>query len=702
MKDIKVSVLVPICNVEKYLRECLDSLIYQTMDELQIICIDDGSSDSSPSIIEEYRLRDPRIEVITKPNSGYGDSMNKGLERARGEYVGIVESDDFAELDMFESLYALAKKHDADVVKSNFRRHTKERHPSRDTLVNNLRDCRFNVTFRPADEPSVMRGSLAIWSGLYRKKHLDDNGVRFLPTPGASFQDTSFSHKAIASAERMVVTDKAYLHYRVDNAASSVKSTKKVLFICEEYRETWRFIHERPQLWEALKMHVPRLQFDGYNWNLNRLDPAIRHEFYERFVSEFKQLEGAGLLAPECFDEDRWGKLSAMLDNPEGYFQETYGEKPLTDEDPASETASPDGEADEPCFVEESAKPTAIRESSLDTCLASIIAPVHVLDDKAFAWAKSLCKAAANDAEIVFLAVSREAAMLEAFDEETRDDARITLATLPEECEGEAFSFGLELAKGAFVAFANQGESPAFARVAPSLAQRAVRSGAQLAGARMVIPAEGEPETESFADDTPFEVTLKCPRDFARDAFAFGPYRFTYHRSLFEGGILALPQGAWMDDTLLLSTCLLGAPAPKPLRTTTATCKAVKTAPDWNLPQAKGAANCIANAFSYAISHDMNELYTLLVRRVESEYCRCFVNHANDLGIRANLLSIQSGLDQSCMVAGHVPDMLKALAALKKPLPKPKPDVAIVRAAKKAAKSKPYAAARGIAKKLRS
>ena len=166
MNPVKVSVLVPICNVEKYLRECLDSLIHQTMRELQIICIDDGSTDSSPAIIEEYRQRDPRIEVITKPNSGYGDSMNKGLERARGEYIGIVESDDFAELEMFEKLYSLAKKHDADVVMSNYYRHLTGRHPSKDYLFHNLKNCEFDQVFRPQEKPSVLFAAPSIWTAL--------------------------------------------------------------------------------------------------------------------------------------------------------------------------------------------------------------------------------------------------------------------------------------------------------------------------------------------------------------------------------------------------------------------------------------------------------------------------------------------------------------------------------------------------------
>ena len=97
-----LSLLVPIYNVERYLRECLDSAVAQTLEDIEIICINDGSTDNSPAIICEYMQRDARVKMIDKANSGYGDSMNRGLEMARGKYVGILESDDFMVPDALE------------------------------------------------------------------------------------------------------------------------------------------------------------------------------------------------------------------------------------------------------------------------------------------------------------------------------------------------------------------------------------------------------------------------------------------------------------------------------------------------------------------------------------------------------------------------------------------------------------------------
>ena len=93
-----VSVLIPCYNVEKYLRQCLDSVVNQTLKDMEILCINDGSTDSTPAVIKEYAAKDSRIRVIDKPNSGYGDSMNRALDAATGEYVGIVESSTASQL----------------------------------------------------------------------------------------------------------------------------------------------------------------------------------------------------------------------------------------------------------------------------------------------------------------------------------------------------------------------------------------------------------------------------------------------------------------------------------------------------------------------------------------------------------------------------------------------------------------------------
>ena len=103
--DVKVSVIVPVYNVEKYLDRCLDSIINQTLNEIEIILVDDGSTDSSGEKCDEYKKKDLRIKVIHKKNKGLGYARNSGLEVATGKYIAFVDSDDYIDRRMFESLY---------------------------------------------------------------------------------------------------------------------------------------------------------------------------------------------------------------------------------------------------------------------------------------------------------------------------------------------------------------------------------------------------------------------------------------------------------------------------------------------------------------------------------------------------------------------------------------------------------------------
>ena len=120
LNRVKLSIVIPVYNVENYLRKCIDSVLNQDYDDYEIILVDDGSPDKSGTIAEEYAARDKRFVVIHKENGGYGKAMNVGIDYATGEYIGIVEPDDYVELHMFETLYNKAIETNVDFIKSDF------------------------------------------------------------------------------------------------------------------------------------------------------------------------------------------------------------------------------------------------------------------------------------------------------------------------------------------------------------------------------------------------------------------------------------------------------------------------------------------------------------------------------------------------------------------------------------------------------
>jgi glycosyltransferase involved in cell wall biosynthesis len=288
----KVSILVPIFNVERYLRQCLESIVNQSLKNIEIICIDDGSTDSSPEIIEEYAKNDPRFVVINKANSGYGDSMNKGLEKARGEYIGIVESDDWIDVDMFENLYQIATDNKVDVVKSNFYFYSGLGDTNKKFQLVNRVDSEKIIN--PIKTISVFFPQAAIWTGLYKKSFLDKNAITFLPTVGASYQDTSFNFKVWASAKSAFLTNDAYLHYRIDNDNSSVKSKGKIFAVVDELAEMYRFA-KKTEHFDKLKPILFQRKYEIYMWNYGRLTSKAAREFITHISKELKSDKAKGL-----------------------------------------------------------------------------------------------------------------------------------------------------------------------------------------------------------------------------------------------------------------------------------------------------------------------------------------------------------------------------------------------------------------------
>ena len=198
-----VSILVPVYNAGPFLRECLDSLVGQSLKEIEIVCIDDGSTDDSPSILARYAAQDERIRVITTPNTGYGDSMNRGVAQARGTWIGICEPDDFCDKHMFGALVRAGEKHGCDIVKANYSEHVEGSRYDRRVAI--LGEFEYHRPFSPRELTDILLVAPTIWAAIYRRSMLLDNNVEFSPTPGASYQDASFGHQAWVSARRAVL-----------------------------------------------------------------------------------------------------------------------------------------------------------------------------------------------------------------------------------------------------------------------------------------------------------------------------------------------------------------------------------------------------------------------------------------------------------------------------------------------------------------
>lgn len=214
--QIKVSVILPSLNMAAYIRQCIESVLMQTIDGIEVLCIDAGSTDGTLDIIQEYASKDSRISIIQTDKKSYGYQVNIGIAEANGDYIGIVETDDYIEPDMYEILYKAAVENNADIVKcGRYEVYEYDKSKRIGVVEDYIPSGRSGyVVLSPENDTSVHHWDVNVWNALYKRDFLLDNKIFFNKTPGAAFQDIGFFHLAINEAEKMVYIRNPLYHYR--------------------------------------------------------------------------------------------------------------------------------------------------------------------------------------------------------------------------------------------------------------------------------------------------------------------------------------------------------------------------------------------------------------------------------------------------------------------------------------------------------
>lgn len=295
----KVSVVVPVYNVEKYLRQSLDALVAQTLREIEIICVNDGSTDASLSILEEYSRKDVRIRIISRQNAGYGSAVNAGIGAARGEFLAIAEPDDYVDPAMFETLYFAAKKYGVPLVKCDWELFWETEGTETKRERWRLVSCGEDqvAVFDPRDNPTMIADASGIWAGICSLAWLRANDIRCLETPGASFQDTSFVLKTYLCAEKMAFVPKPFVSYRQTNPSSSINAgASKAFAVFREFDEIIRYCEKHGIFDEKSKALVLKKMRATGVWNFERFTGDVREktkkrlkEYFRRFLKYFSE-----------------------------------------------------------------------------------------------------------------------------------------------------------------------------------------------------------------------------------------------------------------------------------------------------------------------------------------------------------------------------------------------------------------------------
>lgn len=222
-KEIKVSVIVPVYNVEKYLGICLDSITKQTLKEIEIICVNDGSTDNSFDILENRSKEDTRIVIFTQKNKKLGGARNTGMREAKGDYIAFVDSDDWIAPDFLEKLYNAAKKHDADMSCTSVVKFSKEKEEYRNRFIEEKVFYDKSEMFEICECPPCFY----VWNKLYRRLFLLEHHLFFKEF--VVYEDAEYSTLALIKANKIVTVPDTCYHYRRNpSSITKSKQTKKM------------------------------------------------------------------------------------------------------------------------------------------------------------------------------------------------------------------------------------------------------------------------------------------------------------------------------------------------------------------------------------------------------------------------------------------------------------------------------------------
>ena len=233
MNECKLSIIVPVYGVEKYIDKCLNSLVKQSLKEIEIIVVNDGTKDNSQKIIDKYVKKYPdKIKSYIKENGGQGSARNYGLKKATGEYIGYVDSDDFVEKDMYKKLYNKAKENNYDIVVcGNYNVSEDYQNKNIDTFINNYNTDLENIFF----------GKMAVWNKIYKRDILIKNKLEFKEK--VWYEDLAFTLKAIMNSNTFAFIDEPIYDYLIrEGSTMNNSNVQRNLEILDAFNDILSYI----------------------------------------------------------------------------------------------------------------------------------------------------------------------------------------------------------------------------------------------------------------------------------------------------------------------------------------------------------------------------------------------------------------------------------------------------------------------------
>ena len=261
----KISIIMPSLNVKKYITQCIESVLVQTLEDYEVICIDAGSTDGTKEMIEQYASKDNRIKLIKSEVKSYGYQVNMGIELAKGDYIAILETDDYIDGDMYRRLYEAAQQDKLDYAKADFdiiyeynsKHINRNAFVEKDFIFGREEHNRYKRVFNAQEYPQIFTKDVNVWSGIYKREFLNKHNIRFNESAGAAFQDIGFKMLVFTYADRMECIDYSGYRYRTEREGCSSCNNKVLKYAYQEFKRLIEDIHiddTKTFKWVVLRM----------------------------------------------------------------------------------------------------------------------------------------------------------------------------------------------------------------------------------------------------------------------------------------------------------------------------------------------------------------------------------------------------------------------------------------------------------------
>ncbi len=315
MKQPIVSVIMPVYNGETYLRQCLDSVVNQTLKEIEIICVDDGSSDRSVEILKEYAAKDERVMVLQQENAGAGAARNNGLSKASGKYLSFLDSDDFFETDMLEKAVAKIEADRADFVVfrcDHYLNDTNTFKKAAYTLKKQTLPPYTPFNFRQITD-NVFKAFVGwAWDKVYDREFVMKHNLRFQEQRTSN--DMLFVFSALVLAKRITCLDEVLAHQRRNNGESLSNTREKSWFCFYNALKALRDVLKEKGLYEELKKDFINYAVHFSLWNLNTITGECYEKLYTKLHEEwFEELEVTGHDEDYFYNKTEYKQLADIL-----------------------------------------------------------------------------------------------------------------------------------------------------------------------------------------------------------------------------------------------------------------------------------------------------------------------------------------------------------------------------------------------------